>query len=103
MEASQRSFPIDWFVEGAWRSCELLGLVVPFRNDSNFSGLPRNPNERGAISGHLYRTTDLTSKDLMTIIGRNCAGWLDNRLVGGSERNSAARESLPNIPSTGRR
>ena len=62
-EASEPRFLIYWFMEGAWMSYDMFGPVVPVRNDANFSDLPRDPNDWGVISDHLYRTKDLAPED----------------------------------------
>ena len=59
-EASDPSFLIYWFMEGAWMSYDMFGPVVPVRNDSGFCDLPRDPNDWGAISEQIYRTKDLS-------------------------------------------
>ena len=62
-EASQPRFLVYWFMEGAWMSYDMFGPVVPVRNDANFSDFPRDPNDWGVISDHLYRTKDLSPDD----------------------------------------
>lgn len=62
-EASEPRFLIYWFMEGAWMSYDMFGPVVPVRNDANFSELPRDPNDWGVISDHIYRTKDLSPED----------------------------------------
>ncbi len=62
-EATEPRFLIYWFMEGAWMSYDMFGPVVPVRNDANFSDLPRDPNDWGVISDHLYRTKDLAPED----------------------------------------
>ena len=59
-EAAAPSFLIYWFMEGAWMSYDMFGPVVPVRNDANFCELPRNPDDWGKISEHVYRTKDLS-------------------------------------------
>lgn len=62
-EANQPRFLIYWFMEGAWMSYDMFGPVVPTRNDSSFSDLPRDPADWGVISDHIYRTKDLSPED----------------------------------------
>lgn len=62
-EASRPRFLIYWFMEGAWMSYDMFGPVVPARNDANFSDLPRDPDDWGAISEHVYRTKDLAPEE----------------------------------------
>ncbi len=62
-EASRPRFLIYWFMEGAWMSYDMFGPVVPVRNDASFGDLPRDPNDWGVISEHLYRTKDLAPED----------------------------------------
>ncbi len=59
-EATEPRFLIYWFMEGAWMSYDMFGPVVPARNDANFCELPRDPNDWGKISDHVYRTKDLS-------------------------------------------
>ena len=62
-EASNPRFLVFWFMEGAWMSYDMFGPVVPARNDSSFSDLPRDPEDWGTISEHVYRTKDLSPED----------------------------------------
>lgn len=62
-EASEPRFLIYWFLEGAWMSYDMFGPVVPVRNDANFTDLPRDPGDWGAVSDHVYRTKDLSPND----------------------------------------
>jgi len=62
-ETSQPRFLVYWFMEGAWMSYDMFGPVVPTRNDANFSDLPRDPDDWGVISEHIYRTKDLSPED----------------------------------------
>lgn len=62
-EASEPRFLIYWFMEGAWMSYDMFGPVVPIRNDANFTDLPRDPGDWGAVSDHVYRTKDLSPTD----------------------------------------
>ena len=61
-EASEPRFLVYWFMEGAWMSYDMFGPVVPTRNDANFSDLPRNPDDWGVLSEHIYRTKDLSAE-----------------------------------------
>ena len=97
-EAPQPRFPIYWLMEGAWLSYDLFGLVAPGRNDANSSSLPRGPNDWGVILERAYRTKNLAPEVLMTTIGRNCAGWLDDRPVRGFDHRSARKRILPEYP-----
>ena len=62
-EADEPRFLIYWFMEGAWMSYDMFGPVMPGRNDSGFGDLPRNPDDWGVISEHVYRTKDLGPED----------------------------------------
>ena len=62
-EAVKPRFLIYWFMEGAWMSYDMFGPVVPFRNDSSFGNLPRDPDDWGTISEQVYRTKDLSPED----------------------------------------
>ena len=62
-EAFEPRFLIYWFMEGAWMSYDMFGPVVPVRNDAGFSDLPRDPNDWGTVSEHVYRTRDLSPEE----------------------------------------
>lgn len=62
-EAFKPRFLVVWFMEGAWMSYDMFGPVVPVRNDSSFSDLPRDPNDWGTVSEHVYRTKGLSPED----------------------------------------
>lgn len=62
-EAAEPRFLVYWFMEGAWMSYDMFGPVVPVRNDSQFGDLPRDPDDWGVISEHVYRTKDLNPEE----------------------------------------
>ncbi len=62
-EAAEPRFLVYWFMEGAWMSYDMFGPVVPIRNDSEFGDLPRDPDDWGLISEHIYRTKDLSPEE----------------------------------------
>jgi len=62
-EAAEPRFLVYWFMEGAWMSYDMFGPVVPVRNDSKFGDLPRDPDDWGVISEHIYRTKDLDPEE----------------------------------------
>ena len=62
-EAAEPRFLVYWFMEGAWMSYDMFGPVVPVRNDSKFGDLPRDPDDWGVISEHIYRTKDLAPEE----------------------------------------
>ncbi len=62
-EADEPRFLFYWFMEGAWMSYDMFSPVVPARNDSSFGELPRDPNDWGVISDHIYRIKDLKPED----------------------------------------